>query len=567
MKISNKLSYGILLFFLISIFVTINPVYADLQIYFKPVDWHVDDVIDFYMIDTLHKVQYPHQIVWDFGDGKSSVGKNVSHQYDNPGKYKVKLTATLENGNEVNIDKSIRIDRTSESFDFSLSPVQDSFSSGQSTAADIHYVNKHKKDTPISFTCIPPIPHKTTCTVYPAKTSHSEQDLKVLIATFDTISSGQYPFKIISEGQGIQKCKVFTADITNESLFTSTIPTKNSSPINLELLLESTKNLNPTEKCDDSFKEIYMEIPYSNYTFESLYTDKLDYDIPKNSKLPIYISGNILEDKYVKNAKTVIIIKDPLGNKHRIPTDVVSPGMFGITWTVDKTFPIGIYEVHAKYGNSYSEKTVFLLTYDGDSVPSSRTIQYNVYLDIPEKNKSIYQTAILNSFQYWEEHIPVIRFNSVSLAHESDFYIQWASEYEKGKLGYVGIDNIDEYYAAITTGNFFYNNIWVTLDQRDLEKIATHEIGHMLGMRHVSDSNNVMHNTINLNDNEDLKYSFLTQNEIVQPSKFVALVTNDRLAFKIVELLQDPFLDDEVKTNILENLPSQIYNELRNYVD
>ncbi len=565
MKISNRLTWGILLFFSISIFLTITPVYGEPQIYFKPIKWHVDDVINFYMRDYPQKAEAPLHIIWDYGDGKTGIGRNVSHQYDDPGRYEVKVMVTFADGKEFTASKPITIYRTIESFDFSLYPLQSSFSSGQSFAADISYVNKHNKDTPISFTCLSPIPNKTTCTVHPDKTSQSEQDLKVFIATFDTLSSGQYPFKVIADGHGIQKCQEFIAHITNESVSSTTISTRSSSPIDLQSLLENTKNLNPNEKCDDSLKEVDLQTSYRDYVFKSFRTDKLDYDIPKNSQMPIHISGNIYEERYVKNAKTVITIKDPLGDKHRIPTPVNFDGTFGISWIVDKTFPIGIYEVQAKYGSSYSEKTVFLLTYDGDSIPSSRTIQYDVYLNLPEKNKSIYQTAILSAFQYWEEHLPVVRFDSVPLAHESDFYIQWASEYEKGKLGYVGIDLVNNYYAAITTGNVFFNYVWVVLDQEDLVKIATHEIGHMIGMRHVSNPNNIMYGTINLNDNKDLKYQLLTQNEIVQSSKFVALASNEQLAFKTVELLQDQFLDGEIKAKIMENLPEQVYTELRNY--
>jgi len=566
MKIYHNLTWGILLFCLISILITTTPAYGEPQIYFQPINWYADDVINFYGTNFPHRSESPSEIIWDFGDGEIGIGHNTSHQYDNYGKYEIKLKIKYSDGVEFTDSKRITVFKTLESFDFSVSPVQHSFSSGQSFTADVDYVNNLKKDTPISFTCLPPIPNKTTCTIYPPTTSKSQQNLKVFISTSNTLSSGQYPYKIIANGQGIVKCDIFTAHITKKSLSVTQLDNKNSAtPIDLESLLENTKSLDPTKKCADFIKEKNEYVPYNNPVFKSFQADKLNYDIPENSRISIKISGKIHDDKYVENTNMVITIKDPLGDKHRILTPVISPGVFGKSWLMDPTSPIGIYEIQAMYGNSYSEKSTFQLTYDGDSIPTQRVIQYKVYLDLPEEDNSTYLNAIFGAFTYWKEHIPIVKFNIVPLAHESDFYIQWASEYEEGKLGYVDIDPHDRYYAAVTTGNFFYNNIWVELDQKDLEKIATHEIGHIIGMRHISNPNDIMHSTINLNDDENLRYPFLTQNEIVQPSKFIALTTEEQIAFKIVELLNDPHLNEETKIKIIENLPEQIYNKLRDY--
>jgi plastocyanin len=129
-----------------------------------------------------------------------------------------------------------------------------------------------------------------------------------------------------------------------------------------------------------------------------------------------------------------------------------------------------------------------------DSIPLD--LFYNetlyVYVDeMPKQWEPEFGNILSNATQWWEERLPGIKFQQVQSIDDSDFVVQWASQYLDKTLGYYTPDTNNYYgksYITITLGYFDDESIPSTKRKFNLQdpelvlEITKHELGHALAL-------------------------------------------------------------------------------------
>lgn len=129
-----------------------------------------------------------------------------------------------------------------------------------------------------------------------------------------------------------------------------------------------------------------------------------------------------------------------------------------------------------------------------------------IYVDeIPKHWEPKFNNVINDATKFWEEKVPDTKFYQVSFPEQSEFVIQWASQYIGTKLGYYTPDPMNNYgrpYIAITLGYMdkestkWQDRKFNLVDSDYASEITKHEIGHAIGFLHSQDPNDIMYSKI-----------------------------------------------------------------------
>jgi len=107
-------------------------------------------------------------------------------------------------------------------------------------------------------------------------------------------------------------------------------------------------------------------------------------------------------------------------------------------------------------------------------------------------------STIENSLAFWEEQEldtnnkkAKIKFEVTNLKHEANVWITWVvRNLGDGVLGHA---HVGKGVVEVTLGDYNCDGSFQLYDVKSVEAIMTHELGHSIGLKHVTEQNNVMY--------------------------------------------------------------------------
>ena len=121
---------------------------------------------------------------------------------------------------------------------------------------------------------------------------------------------------------------------------------------------------------------------------------------------------------------------------------------------------------------------------------------YTVYVQkMPPHWQKTFGDTLDQAVQYWQQKTPGLVIQTTPHQEKADFVLEWASQFDSGKLGYYSTNTINEYgkpKVTITLG-YFKDKKWNLVSSEYALEITKHELGHAIGLPHSTDPNDVMY--------------------------------------------------------------------------
>ncbi|MBI4406566.1 matrixin family metalloprotease [Candidatus Micrarchaeota archaeon] len=127
------------------------------------------------------------------------------------------------------------------------------------------------------------------------------------------------------------------------------------------------------------------------------------------------------------------------------------------------------------------------------SIPKIRTNSViNIYAEpLPEWTDPGYETVIQTGFNYWRNATNTV-FQRVDDSTQADVLAQWVKDFGSHTLGHV----VREDFVQLGLGDSRCGGEWKPYSRETIERVTIHELGHVVGLPHSEEENDVMYPTL-----------------------------------------------------------------------
>ena len=132
-------------------------------------------------------------------------------------------------------------------------------------------------------------------------------------------------------------------------------------------------------------------------------------------------------------------------------------------------------------------------------VDNTYVIHYKVFINEQPTGLPLDHVSTLkNSFRFWEEQElntnnekAKIKFEVTNLKTEANVWVTWVvRDIGEGVLGHA---HLGKGVVEVTLGDYNCDGSFQLYDVKSVETIMTHELGHSIGLKHVTDQSNIMY--------------------------------------------------------------------------
>jgi len=134
-----------------------------------------------------------------------------------------------------------------------------------------------------------------------------------------------------------------------------------------------------------------------------------------------------------------------------------------------------------------------------ETIDETVIIFYKVYINEQPTGLPLDHVSTLkNTFAFWEEQElntnnqkAKVKFEITNAKHEANVWITWVvRNIGEGVLGHA---HLGKGIVEVTLGDYNCDGSFQLYDVKSVEAIMTHELGHSVGLKHVTEKNNIMY--------------------------------------------------------------------------
>jgi len=156
-------------------------------------------------------------------------------------------------------------------------------------------------------------------------------------------------------------------------------------------------------------------------------------------------------------------------------------------------------------------------------------VKFDVFIDeLPNSDIQI-REILESSFDFWREQYSDLEFNIVETPQQANLNIQFVKDFGTEHIGYA----LGSSYMEVGLGDNGCRERWQPYSEKHVTHIVKHELGHILGLEHSQDPNDVMFSV-----NQGKEYGVINEEHVFSPGygQFIPLCTDKEISafsFKI----------------------------------
>jgi len=114
---------------------------------------------------------------------------------------------------------------------------------------------------------------------------------------------------------------------------------------------------------------------------------------------------------------------------------------------------------------------------------------YVIYIDNLPEWAGYASNVMFEATEFWKDVNPKLNFYVAEIPQDADFTVKWVRDFGQEHVGYA----FGDMFLEVGLGDSNCGNTWNAYSPSHVSKIMKHEIGHILGLGHSPNSNDIMY--------------------------------------------------------------------------